>query len=49
MAISEFTDKVRIVIRAGDGGDGMNSFIGSWLMVYLSNSFSWAHDNIFIS
>ncbi len=26
MAISEFTDKVRIVIKAGDGGDGMNSF-----------------------
>ncbi len=26
MAISEFTDKVRILIKAGDGGDGMNSF-----------------------
>ena len=26
MAYSEFTDKVRIWIKAGDGGDGMNYF-----------------------
>lgn len=26
MANGEFTDKVKILIKAGDGGDGMNSF-----------------------
>ena len=26
MAYTEFTDKVKILIKAGDGGDGMNSF-----------------------
>ena len=26
MATGEFTDKVKILIKAGDGGDGMNSF-----------------------
>lgn len=26
MANGEFTDKVKILIKAGNGGDGMNSF-----------------------
>ena len=26
MATGMFTDKVKITIKAGDGGDGMNSF-----------------------